>query len=532
MRARASFGPLGDVYLAGTAIDEQRVTHAWAVHFTPAGVLDPSFDAAASVARMTSIDSLLLAGEKLLIGGSDADARPVITSLTLSGASDEAYGTVHVAPATTKATVTALTPDASGRTMVIYGRVSEGASGSSVVRVGRDGVLDGTWKPGQIFPGYQSSTESRFARFDGEHRLVVSAALHFTSRAEEGSRSGMAGLYVGDGSVQRTDGLSNDETPRDVSRMGDPEQLIAVDESTYSVGRAPNIFSSHHVDQIISRFGADDRLDLTWGDRGSTTPPYQIAFPPVVGERTLLVSDMGIRRVRLDGLPDRMTPKLVLTPSRACHVLAVCVSGSGRPTQIAWSATDDSPGVRVERGDAVQLPAARGSLALSPTITARPNCLFLRAVDAVGHASPWQHRCASRPVPRGYVLFGAGWGFERLTGAAGGSVRTARTAGSTIVLKTPRQQSLSGVIIVATTCPRCGSIRVQRTGRSDVVVSLHRATTTRFDRVLLPLQGSALRMSTVGNRPVRIDEIAYVPAGVPPCNEPYFVQLGGYPDNC
>ena len=110
-------------------------------------------------------------------------------------------------------------------------------------------------------------------------------------------------------------------------------------------------------------------------------------------------------------------------------------------------------------------------------------CFSVRAHDAAGKVSRWAHpACTAIPLDDRSLTRSAGWtalagpGFYRSTALRSSSrgAKLTRTGPAT-----------TGIALLATTCPTCGTVKVYWNARLLRTVSLSSAT--RIDRKLIPV---------------------------------------------
>ena len=254
-------------------------------------------------------------------------------------------------------------------------------------------------------------------------------------------------------------------------------------------------------------------LDRTAVARPSSTPHAQVV---AAGSRFTVLHD-GRGVVLVDRLDDRTAPAARM---RGAYAGAVTRARA----RVSWIARDTDAGVdRVQvRRRTASYRSSFGAWSYfrekawtgSATLAGRPGrtyCLSVRARDRAGNWSAWSRgKCVSTPVD------------DRALGATGGwrRVRTAATSYRRTETRATRrgaQLRLAGVrgrrlYVVATTCPRCGTVVVRLGGLGLATVSL-RSGTVRHRR-LLPVRSFSRTRSgiltvrvTSAGRPVSIDGV-------------------------
>jgi hypothetical protein len=114
-----------------------------------------------------------------------------------------------------------------------------------------------------------------------------------------------------------------------------------------------------------------------------------------------------------------------------------------------------------------------------PTSVAIPTgatvCAQASAIDNVGNASAWTPQtCATRPLDDRALTASKGW--TSITGAAFSGHTATRTSKSGASLTLPNATS-GGIVVVATRCPTCGSIRVVSGHTTLATINLHASKT-------------------------------------------------------
>lgn len=254
-------------------------------------------------------------------------------------------------------------------------------------------------------------------------------------------------------------------------------------------------------------------LDLPAGTSNQYHPTTHVV---AVGAEFAVVHDVGGVMVT-DRVDDRTAP---VARMRGAYVGVVTRARA----QVSWLARDTDAGVdrvQVRRRTASYRSSFGGWSYLrkdastgSATLAGRPGrtyCLSVRARDRAGNWSAWSRdKCVSTPVD------------DRALRASGGMrrVRTAATSyrrTETRATRSGAALSLTGVrgrrlYVVATTCPRCGTVVVRLGGLRLATVSL-RSGTVRHRRLLPVRSFSRTRSGTLtvrvtsAGRPVSIDGV-------------------------
>lgn len=120
-------------------------------------------------------------------------------------------------------------------------------------------------------------------------------------------------------------------------------------------------------------------------------------------------------------------------------------------------------------------------------------CFSVRARDAFGNVSPWStERCTMRPLDDRSLAAGAGWSRFSYASAYSATLSRSTTAGASL---TRSGAYVRHVVLVATTCPKCGSLDVY-VGRKRIgTIGLY-SSTTRTQQ-LRSVSATSLRSGTI-----------------------------------
>jgi uncharacterized delta-60 repeat protein len=203
--------------------------------------------------------------------------------------------------------------------------------------------------------------------------------------------------------------------------------------------------------------GADVLADTTSAAAGPQGDLFVLARSSAAGSEPAVI--------RVDGTNDVAAPVPSTTAPSGLWTLS-------RSVPLAWTARDASPvasyDVRTRRA------TYRGSLPASPTLlvgatTARARtvtgvaegstlCMSVRARDVWGLTSAWvAERCTSVPLAPSQLQAGKGVKSKPSTGTYAGKVLVATKKGATIKRSGVTAKRLA---LVATTCARCGKVKV------------------------------------------------------------------------
>jgi hypothetical protein len=191
--------------------------------------------------------------------------------------------------------------------------------------------------------------------------------------------------------------------------------------------------------------------------------------------------------------------------------------------RVAWSAADTQAGVagvavrrkvaRYDGGFGAWEVWKRDSAAGAATMSGRPGrtyCFAVRATDRAGNSSPWaKRRCAATPVDDRSTRATSGWRRVKDSKSYRGTVTVAREHGQRLVL--PRAQGRM-FKLVATTCPRCGTVELRLGKKTLRTISL-RSAEVRPKRVIHVASFARVHRDRVvvrvvsSGKPVRIDGI-------------------------
>lgn len=120
-------------------------------------------------------------------------------------------------------------------------------------------------------------------------------------------------------------------------------------------------------------------------------------------------------------------------------------------------------------------------------------CVVVRSYDLSGNGSYWSaQRCVARALDDPSLTAGSGWTRGKNTHFYMGTYTQATRSGRVL---TRANATATRLALVATTCSRCGSVRVSIAGHYVATVSLYSAAT--HWQQLLPLPSFALRTGTV-----------------------------------
>lgn len=217
-----------------------------------------------------------------------------------------------------------------------------------------------------------------------------------------------------------------------------------------------------------------------------------------------------------DRVDDTSAPTARLTsPARAAV--------TSTKVRVAWSAADTEAGVagvavrrqvaRYDGGFSAWEVWKRGSSAGAATLSGRPGrtyCFAVKATDHAGNSSPWTNRrCSATPVDDRATRATSGWRRLKDSKSYRGTVTVTREKGQRLVL--PRAEGRT-FELVATTCPRCGAVKVRLGNRNLRTVSL-RSSKVRTKRILHVASFERVRRGRVvvrvvsSGKPVRVDGI-------------------------
>jgi hypothetical protein len=165
--------------------------------------------------------------------------------------------------------------------------------------------------------------------------------------------------------------------------------------------------------------------------------------------------------------------------------------------------TSDFSGYRLPRGWST--PEQRNS-ATQRIGVGEELCLRGRVRDQSGLWSPYVERCVGRPVDDAGLTASAGWRRYKVAGPYRGTESVTTRKGAT--LRTGRV-TVRRVGVLATTCPRCGAVKMFVGKRYVGTVSLKSARTRDRQLLTLPLLtrqvSGRVMLRTTSGRTVRID---------------------------
>jgi hypothetical protein len=200
--------------------------------------------------------------------------------------------------------------------------------------------------------------------------------------------------------------------------------------------------------------------------------------------------------------PDTTAPTVSLTGPAVPYVLSTTVTAT-------WSASDQggaglaSYDVRYSKALAdggfgalsypstwQRMTATRVSLATQAGSTV---CFSVRARDGAGNVSGWTaQRCTAVPFDDRSLTRSGAWTLPTVTNAYLHTITQSSTSGASVYRANLRTQRL---LLVATRCPSCGSVRVYVGSTLLTTVRLYAATTAYHSVIALPR--FSLRQTTV-----------------------------------